>query len=83
MDTAAEESISRYADPLPEFDSTAPLARGGDEGVSTKPQCVARCPRCGNRMGQWRGYRQRRDGRVAHRRVCSECGKWYFIMVWR
>lgn len=38
---------------------------------------VARCPKCDGMDGQWRGYRRRKDGSVAHRRWCKQCGKWY------
>ena len=42
---------------------------------------VLSCPGCGGCKGQWRGYRQRRDGRVAHRRLCTQCGRWYFTIM--
>ena len=34
------------------------------------------CPYCASEEGQWRGYRERRDGTVLHRWWCRQCEKW-------
>ena len=36
-----------------------------------------RCPECGSLEGQWRGYRERKDETLVHKRWCKACGRWY------
>ena len=51
--------------------------------LENKPKvtCAPRCPRCRSWRGQWRGYRKRKDGTIAHRRWCTQCGKWHFKVM--
>jgi len=56
------------------------VVRGPDPTSDTRlvPRIVwSACSRCGGAQGQWRGYRHRKDGSVAHRRKCGRCEKWY------
>lgn len=40
------------------------------------------CPKCGALSGQWRGYRETKNG-FFHRRWCSCCNKWFSINLYQ
>jgi hypothetical protein len=35
------------------------------------------CPDCDSATGQWRGYRETKNGVSVHRRRCTRCGRWF------
>ena len=37
------------------------------------------CPRCLSTKGQWHGYRKGKNNKMAHRRFCGACRKWFFV----
>jgi len=52
---------------------------GGAAEHEEKWRTIAQCPRCADNKGQWRGYRDRKDGTKVHRRCCGPCGRWFGV----
>jgi len=52
---------------------------GGSAEHEDKSCTITRCPQCAGNRGQWRGYRDRKDGTKVHRRCCGPCGRWFGV----
>ena len=75
------ETINEEAEKMVDYEAKAKIDATWDGYYAgLNEEHAMGCPRCLSETGQWRGYRDNRNGRV-HRRCCNRCHRWYQVPI--